>query len=87
MTSEAIEGKLLFQKHNCIACHQIYGLGGYRGPDLTTSISNPAKGESYCRSILIGGTATMPQYKLSEAEVNNLIAYLKYIDQTAITYK
>ena len=32
-------GKLVWQKHNCQSCHQLYGLGGYLGPDLTNVIS------------------------------------------------
>jgi len=35
------EGKRLWSSHNCIACHQLYGLGGYMGPDLT--ITFPGK--------------------------------------------
>ncbi len=37
----AAAGKLLYQKYNCQACHQIYGLGGYMGPDLTNVYSAP----------------------------------------------
>ena len=39
ISSLACEGKIVFQKYNCISCHQLYGLGGYLGPDLTNVIS------------------------------------------------
>ncbi|MHA1544136.1 MAG: c-type cytochrome, partial [Alphaproteobacteria bacterium] len=44
---EAQAGQRLFQKKNCIACHQFYGLGGYMGPDLTNVISEDGKGPEY----------------------------------------
>lgn len=31
----ASTGQMLFQKYDCAACHQIQGLGGTAGPDLT----------------------------------------------------
>ena len=86
MNEKAIEGKLLFQKYNCTACHQLYGLGGYLGPELTTIISQPGR-EPYSRAILKTGTQRMPDFHLNEAEVDNLIEFLKYVDATAITYK
>ncbi len=39
LTEDSRKGKLLFQEYNCISCHQLYGLGGYMGPDLTNVIS------------------------------------------------
>jgi nitric oxide reductase subunit C len=84
---EAGEGKLIFQKYNCTACHQFYGLGGYLGPDLTTVISQQGKGEHYARAFLKSGTQRMPDFHLTETEISNLIEYFKYVDHTAITYK
>ena len=31
----AIAGQVLFQTYDCVACHQIRGIGGAAGPDLT----------------------------------------------------
>ncbi|MBK8357424.1 MAG: hypothetical protein IPL13_19205 [Saprospiraceae bacterium] len=39
-------GKLIWQDYNCNACHQIYGLGGYLGPDLTNVYSKEVKNTS-----------------------------------------
>ena len=66
---------------------QIYGLGGYLGPELTTVISQKNKGESYARSFIKSGTQKMPDFHLNDLEVNALVEYLKYVDETAITYK
>lgn len=82
---KAKNGKLLFQKYNCISCHQIYGLGGYMGPDLTNAMSQTGKGEVWCRALLAAGTDKMPDFKLSQQETDQLIAYLIYIDKTGIS--
>ncbi|MBS1760874.1 MAG: cytochrome c [Bacteroidetes bacterium] len=81
------KGKMLFQKNNCTACHQIYGLGGYLGPELTTAFSDSLRGEQYMRAFLKSGGARMPNFHFTSEEIDNIIAYLKYIDGTATTYK
>jgi len=84
---QIVYGKILYQQYNCVACHQLYGLGGYLGPELTTTYSDPAKGELFMRTLLKGGGLRMPNFGLNEAEINGLISYLKYVDSTAISYK
>lgn len=85
MCKEAQKGKLLFQKFNCTACHQLYGLGGYMGPDLTNVMSKQGMGELYVRAFLQNGTQRMPDFHMSEDEVISLVAYLKYVDKTGIS--
>lgn len=82
-TEEAKQGKEVFQKYNCIACHQFYGLGGYMGPDLTNVISDPNKGSNYAKAFIQSGTAKMPRFDMEEAELDALLAYLKYIGKAA----
>jgi len=82
MTEDAQAGKLLFQKYNCTACHQLYGLGGYMGPDLTNMMSAPGKGEIFAHALLQAGTQRMPNFQMTEEEIRSLIAYLKYVDKT-----
>lgn len=83
----ALKGKLIFQERNCIACHQVYGLGGYLGADLTNVISANGKGEEYARTFIKYGSIQMPDFKFKNEEINYLIEYLKHIDKSAITYK
>ncbi len=71
-------GKRIWQEKNCIACHQIYGLGGYLGPDLTNTYSE--KGKNYIMAFLKSGTQVMPDFNLSQTEINDLTEYLKSID-------
>jgi nitric oxide reductase subunit C len=84
MTEDAKNGKLIYQKFNCTACHQIYGLGGYMGPDLTNVMSKPG-GELYVRAFLQNGTVRMPNFHMDENEMASLVAYLKYVDKTGIS--
>lgn len=85
LTVEAKAGKLVFQQYNCIACHQVYGLGGYMGQDLTNVMSAQGKGEHYVKAFLQSGSQKMPNFNLSEDEMSALIAYLNYIDKTGIS--
>ena len=76
----ADEGKKVWQENNCIACHQIYQLGGYLGPDLTNIYSQ--KGPEYIKAFVKNGTQVMPVFNLTEQEMDALIAYLRQIDIT-----
>ena len=78
----AVRGKMLWQKYNCTACHQLYGLGGYLGPDLTNVISAKGKGAHYARAMMNSGIGQMPGFNLSETELNDLIAFLEQVDKS-----
>ncbi len=78
--SSASEGRLVWQKYNCQSCHQLYGLGGYLGPDLTNVYSAPNKGVALIRARLKTGISPMPAFECSEEETADLIAFLKVTD-------
>ena len=80
ISDAARHGAQVYQDYNCVACHQFYGLGGYMGPDLTNVISN--RGEMYARAFIASGTARMPNLGLAADEVDAVIAYLAFVDQT-----
>ena len=83
----ADKGKKMFQQYNCISCHQLYGLGGYLGPELTTAYSDRGRGELYMKTFLKAGGRRMPNFHFTDEEVAALVCYLKYVDATAVTYK
>ena len=85
LTDDSKKGKLLFQEYNCISCHQLYGLGGYMGTDLTNVISTVGKGETYAKSFLSYGTQRMPNFHLNRDQIKDLLAYLTYVDKTGIS--
>ncbi len=78
----ADKGKKLWQQKNCGSCHQIYGLGGYLGPDLTNIYSS--RTEQQIKAFIKSGTNIMPGFDLSDEQSKQLIAYLKSIDATGI---
>lgn len=82
LSSKAIKGQKLWQNNNCWTCHQIYGLGGYLGPDLTNIYSQENKGSLYIKTFLNSGIKSMPKFNFSESEQEMIIAYLKTIDST-----
>lgn len=79
-SAKAVEGKLLWQQKNCSACHQLYGLGGHLGPDLTNVYGN--RPEAYIKAFLKAGTPVMPDFHLSPQEMDALVAFLKYTNTT-----
>ena len=84
LTQEAVRGQQLFQSNRCWSCHQLYGLGGYLGPDLTNVYSDEKKGPLYIKAFLNSGVLSMPQFHFDESEKDALVAYLKHVDQTGI---
>lgn len=68
------KGRMVWQKYNCHVCHQLYGLGGFLGPDLT-NVSQ--KGFHYVDAFLKNGAASMPAFKLTEEETQQLFEFLK----------
>ncbi len=82
LSPKAIKGQQLWQNNNCWACHQVYGLGGYLGPDLTNIYSNPNKGPNYIKAFLNSGVKSMPVFNFTENEKNTIVAYLQFIDST-----
>ena len=81
-SDKAIQGRLVWQKYNCQSCHQLYGLGGYLGPDLTNVLGVPNKTPDYIHNILQSGIQQMPVFRLSEKEFGELIAFLQATNAT-----
>ncbi|MCU0359197.1 MAG: cytochrome c [Bacteroidia bacterium] len=79
-TNKAASGRLVWQNYNCQACHQLYGLGGYLGPDLTNVYSAGGKGEDYIKALIKSGTKQMPGFHLTELEMEQLMEFLKSTD-------
>lgn len=82
LSSTALQGQQLWQNNNCWSCHQVYGLGGYLGPDLTNIFSNPNKGPEYIKAFLNSGIKSMPKFDFSEGQKKAIVSYLKHIDST-----
>jgi len=79
MSENAIIGEQIWQDKNCTSCHQIYGLGGYLGPDLTNVYSKHKEGVV---GFFTAGVGAMPVYSFSIQETEALLSFFKHIDQT-----
>lgn len=80
LTAPAKRGVALWRKHNCQACHQIHGFGGFLGPDLTNVMGRrPDEDWSY---VLTRGRKQMPAFEFDEDEQSALVAFLTEIDKT-----
>ncbi len=80
LSGEALAGLALWQEMNCQACHQIYGQGGFMGPDLTNVTARYP--DEYIHFRLEFGGARMPTLNLPEEDRLALIAFLKAINET-----
>lgn len=77
---KAAEGRLVWQKYNCQSCHQLYGLGGYLGPDLTNEYSKFSGNHEVLKAFFKGGFKQMPTFSLTKNEEDLLIEFLKETD-------
>ncbi len=82
LRGEALEGRRLWHAKNCQACHQIYGFGGFLGPDLTNAA--PRLTPERLREVLTVGNAQMPAFHMTDAEIAAIGAYLRAIDLTGV---
>ncbi|HYV75955.1 MAG TPA: c-type cytochrome, partial [Candidatus Binatia bacterium] len=71
------QGVLVFQDKQCHNCHEIGGLGGKRGPDLTR-VATRMTHDQLVRQVIQGG-GNMPAYakNLNPAEVTALVSFLE----------
>lgn len=78
--AEVRHGMEVWQQHNCASCHQLYGLGGYMGPDLTNVHRD--KGEARIRTFVRYGTGRMPAHATDDKELDALVAFLAWVDES-----
>jgi nitric oxide reductase subunit C len=77
----ASKGQVLFQQHNCNACHQIMGIGGTSGPDLSHVGTRRPDIEWHIRHLKKPGSvvpgSAMPEYShLSDDDLRELAEFL-----------
>ncbi len=80
LSKQAIEGRNLWLKNNCQSCHQIYGFGGFLGPDLTNAVQHLAA--ERLLSILKEGQSPMPAFHFSDPQIKSIAAFLTEMDAT-----
>jgi nitric oxide reductase subunit C len=83
LSEEARRGQAVWRSHNCQSCHQLYGFGGFLGPDLTNAIG--ALSAERLASILTDGAGQMPAFRFDDGEQRALAAFLEEIDATGVS--
>ncbi|MFQ5744643.1 MAG: c-type cytochrome, partial [Acidobacteriota bacterium] len=74
-------GLALWRRHNCQACHQIYGFGGFLGPDLTNRVTDATLDEEL-GEMLRSGNGRMPAFDFPPADQEAVLAYLRAVNRT-----
>jgi nitric oxide reductase subunit C len=80
LSDAAQEGRELWRKNNCQSCHQLYGFGGFLGPDLTNAVQHLA--DERLQTILTVGMSPMPPFQFSSLEIDAISSYLAEVDAT-----
>lgn len=87
ITEEVAHGKALWEKNNCIGCHTLMGEGAYFAPELANVFDRYGQGNEQAfkgfmqswmsiQPLKVPGRRQMPQFNLSEKEVNDLSDFL-----------
>lgn len=79
LSADATAGRQLWHRHACQTCHQLYGQGGFLGPDLTNAASRVDS--TRLVSLLTVGSGQMPPLDYSLTEVAQMAAFLEEIDR------
>jgi ubiquinol-cytochrome c reductase cytochrome b subunit len=76
LSPSAAQGATVFEQRGCINCHQIAGVGGQRGPDLTRVGGRLSTDELTWR--ILNGGRNMPAYGaiLTPQEISTLLEFL-----------
>jgi len=84
ITKEVDAGKMVWQKYDCIGCHNILGNGSYFAPDMTTVVARKPSG--YLKKFLmdprgVNPKAAMPKLGITSQEADQLVSFLTWISQ------
>jgi nitric oxide reductase subunit C len=84
ITQDIDDGKMVWQKYDCIGCHTILGNGSYFAPDMTKVVERKPAG--YLKQFLmdpksVNPKASMPKLGLSAEEADKLVAFLTWISK------
>ncbi|MEN8376699.1 MAG: c-type cytochrome [Gemmatimonadota bacterium] len=79
LDAEALRGRELWQRNGCQVCHQVYGQGGFLGPDLTNAYSRVDT--LRFASLLTVGSGQMPSFRFSSDDIADLREFLRALDR------
>jgi len=82
MTEQVALGKRVWEVNNCIGCHTLLGEGAYFAPELGNVYQR--RGPEFIKAWIQAqptnapGRRQMPQFHLSQEELDAVVAFLKY---------
>ncbi len=82
LSEQAVEGRRLFHENSCQVCHQLWGQGGFLGPDLTNASSRVD--ETRLASLLTVGSGQMPSFRFSDEQIAAMRAFLSELDESDV---
>lgn len=83
-----ILGKKVWEDNNCIGCHTLLGEGAYFAPELGNVYQRFGKSKDAIKGFImsrpkdgIPGRRSMPQFNLTEEELEGLAEFLKWTSE------
>ena len=90
LTPQVAAGKLVWETNQCIGCHTLLGEGAYYAPELGNVYARrggDAGGKDFIKAWIKAqptktpGRRQMPQFNLTEQQLDDLVAFLKYTSE------
>lgn len=93
LTESVAAGKRVWEKHACINCHTILGEGAYFAPEVGNvfvrygGIDDPEGAREAIKAWMVSqpsgieGRRQMPNFNLSDQELDDLVAFLEWVSK------
>jgi len=88
LTEQVVLGKTVWEDNNCIGCHTLLGEGAYFAPELGNVYLRYGESREAIKAFIqyrpaqgIPGRRSMPQFNLSEEELDAVVEFLVYSSQ------
>lgn len=85
LTETVVLGKKVWEDNNCVGCHTLLGEGAYFAPELGNVYTRYGKSTEAIKAFIksrpvngIPGRRSMPQFNLTEEELEGIAQFLKY---------
>jgi nitric oxide reductase subunit C len=85
ITPEVVRGKHIWETRDCIGCHTLLGEGAYFAPELGNVYQR--RGPEFIKAWIkaqptkVPGRRQMPQFNLTEQQLDDLVAFLKWTSE------
>ena len=88
ITPQVAQGKLVWERNDCIGCHTILGEGAYYAPELGNVYVRFGKNKDAIKAFIrsrpaegIPGRRSMPQFNLSDEDLDAVVEFLRWTSE------